>query len=94
MGLRQRWGQARAPGDRQKATLELGVCEREDVPLEEVSERGRAAPCERVTQSLRIDEVELVRLVDECLELAFGQSRGQVEAACVGGSSRGCHCGS
>ncbi len=83
VSLRQRRGQTGAPGDRQEAPLELGLGEGEGVALEQAPERGRAAlgPAagERRAQSLRIDEVEPVRLVDESLELARGQAGGEVQ---------------
>ena len=69
--LGQRRRQARPPGDREKAALELRVGQGEGVAVEQLAQGGGATrPGERRAQALRIDEVEPVGLVDRGLELA------------------------
>ena len=79
--LRRR--KSRPARERQKASLELGVRERERSPVEGLPEYGRAGcssgPDESRTQRLGVSEVEPVCFVDHLLETIARQTRGQVD---------------
>jgi hypothetical protein len=78
----RRW-EARPPGNRQKAPLQLGVGENEGVPVKQLPQRHNSVtagePTERRAKRLGIDKAELVSLVDRSLELIGGQASGKVD---------------
>jgi hypothetical protein len=79
------------PGrDREKAALQLGVCEAEGVAFEEDSERSDAwlsGPITKgIEQCLRVDEVAGVGFVDRTLKGATAEAGREVDK----GSDRAC----
>jgi hypothetical protein len=82
-GLRLRHAKPRTVNDGKKPPLELGISEDEGAPVEQCSEGSHSplplALIELRLQLLRIDQVELVRRVDRCLELAWSKVNGDVK---------------
>lgn len=67
----------------QESPLELGVGEREDAPVEDLAERrdtgDAGVPGDLRPQRFRIDQAELVRLVDGGLELFGRENSSQID---------------
>lgn len=72
-----------AAGEREEAPLELGVREDEGSAVQDPAHGGDArdprAAVENGTECVRVDQVELVRLIDRCLELTRWQPGAEVD---------------
>jgi hypothetical protein len=79
-GLR-RW-QASSLDQSEKSPLELGVGQPENAAIKDADERTdttfAAHLTERQTQSLRIDEIESIGLIDGCFQLCLGYAPAEV----------------
>jgi hypothetical protein len=84
-GLRQR--QSSRPDESKETPLELGIGQAEGPAIEQAPERWNPALAghlrERCSQSLRVNQIALVRLIDGSLECSLAENCGEIQQSCA-----------